>query len=165
MIVEIYELNQTEEEMEAESEERKELIRDLDLKEKQAQVVPFPEMSVSDQRVWHELLPFKARVNDYTGYIPTKVLRTFKAFKDDFRIIHIWSDRAGDPILVGEKDGNSFLLARWGEAIEPFESLREKAIRSWKDKRRASAEACLASVDNDALRHFSGEWVGGRIHE
>lgn len=165
MIVEVYEQQQTEEEAEAENEERRELIQALGLKVKEIPAIPFPEMSESDARIWSEILPFQANVVDYTGYIPTKVLRTFKAFRDEFDKIQIWSDRAGDPILVGIKSSNKFLMARWGEALESFELLKEKAVAMWKAKRKADCERFIASIDRDALQHFSGHWVEYTIHQ
>lgn len=163
MIVEIYELLQTEEEHQAEEQERTELIRELGLKEAEPSVVPFPEISVSERRTYETLFPEMTDVPSYRGYLPTRVLRTYKAFREEFNRIEVWSDRANDPIMVGKKGNNVFLMARWGDAIDPLPVLREKAIMLWKERRKASLEKMSRSVDIDAVEYFSGKWIVSHV--
>lgn len=145
-------------------------------------LIPFPKMTAAEVRVWEEYCPDKKKLQDYSAtLIPYEIL-TFATlidqrgyFKDQVAEgkekakkgwLEIWSESREDidPLLVGcigENDWNhdKYLLGRWGISLRPFEEIRRMAMESWKSKRKAEAEAKLATLDHDANKHFAGEWV------
>lgn len=167
MDVQIYEQG-TDKTHEAEDQERQSLLIDLGItREEQQDVIPFPELSRGEYRVYETLFPGHHAWDKYPGYIPTRVLRTIKAYRETFVAIEVWADQKADPVLIGRKEKHSsdgcFLLARWGAAIEPFDVLRIRAMELWGAKRKASIEAVLLSVPADTLAYFNGEYVGSPI--
>jgi hypothetical protein len=164
MQIEIYETQTTIEEVEADDQERAALVTELGLTESQVErTIPFPELSQGQYRVYEQLFHAHALWGEYRGYLPTRVLRTIKMYKDEFHRVEVWSDLENDPVLVGRTkqhgEAGCFLLARWGEALAPFAELRARALELWKAAHRANLTGALATLDEDALKHFNGEWV------
>jgi hypothetical protein len=145
-------------------------------------LIPFPKMTAAERRVWEEYCPEKKKLQEYSAtLIPYEILTLATLveqrgyFKDQpaegkekpkLGWIEVWSESREDidPLLVGcigESDWShdSYLLGRWGIALRPFEEIRKMAVESWKAKRKAKAEAVIATLDNDANEHFSGGWV------
>ena len=145
-------------------------------------LIPFPKMNASEQRVWGEYCPDKKKLEDYGAtLIPYEILTLIQLvdqrgyFKDQPAVgkekpklgwIEVWSESREDidPLLVGcigenTYSNDKYLLGRWGIALRPFEDIRKIAIEGWKAKRKAAAEAQLATLDHDANTHFGGGWA------
>jgi len=141
---------------------------------------PYREMNIKELKVYECLFPVKTEIKNYKqGMIPLRVLQV-AAHADSlgyFNGLYVWSERSRprDPLLVGlKKQQNSwggtdhvfFILARWGEALESFEVLYERAknelIEDFKSKAisgKAKCNAALNSLESLALSHLSGEFV------
>jgi len=85
--------------------------------------------------------------------IPKEVRDIIEATERHFDSLQIWTPeffpapRIGpSPILVGHSQGQYWLLARWAEALEPFEDI--KARMSSKNGRKAT---CIRGVKNGFL--------------
>lgn len=145
-----------------------------------ATLCPYAEMDATTHRVYQALLPDSMKLGDYDrGPIPLRVLQVAALAEREswFDKLQVWcspSSADKDPLLVGirSKPGTYgqetrlFLLARWGEVLQPFEELVELARDRWVAKRKAEleeriadAQTKLASIGALAVKHFAGEWV------
>jgi len=134
---------------------------------------PYRKMSVQEFRVYSELFPAHSKIEDYSdSMIPLRVLQVAAHAKElgIAKEIQVWGERGKpvDPILVGTVGYNEppFLLARWGEALAPFDELYEKAKKKMVEKYKAEAakkiadmKAVLEAPESLALEHLNGGWV------
>lgn len=143
---------------------------------------PYRVMNRVEEMVYRTLYPERASIEDYrNGMIPLRVLQIAAHAKDRFGLVEVWSEATAqtDPVLVGIETrpnranpawGNErlhFILARWGEALEPFAKLREKAIevlaersKIGAEKAKADAERIIANPRSHALGVLNGTEVG-----
>lgn len=104
--------------------------------------VPYRVMSTTEHRVYSLLLPDRVALKEYRGQmIPLRVLQVaaHAASLDHFKRIEVWHDEGkDDPLLVGSMSSydfsrpdprESFILARWGNVLQPFEELLIEAKR------------------------------------
>lgn len=143
--------------------------------------VAFRRMTEVEKDVYELLFPEKSDVLKFdTEIIPVRVLEILRDAKDlnQFITFEVWHSRTKkeDPILVGiagERQPQTwnqnyisvsarFLIARWGDALLPFEKLCEQAKRLWVAKEKlAATEAIqdgqkkLANVELEADKKFS----------
>lgn len=124
-------------------------------------IFQFRQMSEEEGKVFGFLFPCSTVIEDYNEFIPNEVLEAYKEFKDTcpYRVIKIKVMHVKtydpDPLLVADvriKDSNydfpdaQIIIARWGDALEPFEKLREKAVKLWKAARLASLKKIQRQV-------------------
>ena len=71
-----------------------------------------------------------------------------------------------DPIVIGKKDGQLFLIARWGDVLDNFEQLAKRAKARWIKEKTADIEAAMSRQKRDleqlehlAVKFFRGESV------
>lgn len=137
--------------------------------------VQFPEMTAQEHAVYGELFPQRTPVADYAAaLIPLRVLQliAYATEQEQFTSIEVWHKRVRDPdpILVGKRKGDKvFLMARWGDALQPFARLAEEArahatvrIRGVLQKVSAELQGHLAPGGAEALaqRLIAGErWM------
>lgn len=112
--------------------------------------VAFRKMTLFEVDVYSLLFPEKSKVEEFeTEIIPIRVLSLLKEAKDSefFIKFEVWhsSTKKEDPILVGVTgkldpqtwnqhyitDAQHWLIARWGDALLPFDTLREQAKKLW----------------------------------
>lgn len=150
-------------------------------------LIPFPKMNATEQRIWSEYCPEKKKLQEYSAtLIPFEILTLIqlveqrgyfhdqlapapvkgKEQKPKLGWLEIWSESREDidPLLVGcigesTWGADYYLLGRWGIALRKFEDIRTMAMESWKAKRKAKAEMLLASIDHDTNEHFGGGWI------
>lgn len=118
--------------------------------------IPYPIMKASEKAVYEQICTSKADLVDYSaGIIPLRVLQVAAHARDIFEGLEVWYPdiHDPDPILVGKRKppGRTygqeyFLLARWGEVLEPFEELAAKAEKLLKDDWKNRAETKLAEI-------------------
>jgi hypothetical protein len=97
---------------------------------------PYPKLSAVQSTVFHALFPQETKLEEFSsGIIPLRVLQVAAFCKEQplLKRLVIWhpEDIRKDPILLGrtaEYGGDYYLLARWGDALESFEKLQEKAL-------------------------------------
>lgn len=102
--------------------------------------MPYPEMTDDQEFVFSILFPEKQKIEEYdSGIIPIRVLQVIAFCKDNhfFDSLRIWHSakrKDKDPVLVGyikDKETSwrekSYVLARWGDALLPFEELMAQA--------------------------------------
>lgn len=173
MLVETYEIeecttgDQTPIEVESEAEH---LIGELGLKgqeqllvvddEGDAHRIPYQRMSQEEMKVYKTLYP---ETDDHTEYssgpFPLRVLQVIAHGRTLFDSMAVWYPQTSDPdpVLVGwladDSGGDTpFMLARWGDAIEPFEVLYERAVETvsttWKANAEDVASRCMAFMDS-----------------
>lgn len=155
------------------------LIEKLDLEGQQSlisadsegkdQRIPYPKMKAEEERVFLTLYPVKSKVNKYSaGIIPLRVLQIIAWGKDIFESMEVWHARVADPdpVLVGLLDGDTFLLARWGNALRPWKELQEEAkehlLQTWTRKAKnlkAECEQFLIGLESKVEAYLSGEYV------
>lgn len=153
------------------------LIEKMGLEGQQALMIdtnercPYREMSIEERNVYSVLFPEKTDVKKYSyGYIPLRVLQ-IAAHADSMGIytsIFVWSERVKptDPILVGvmKKDEVFHILARWGEALDSFDKLKEKAITVLMAKRIAGYKTQIAESEKN-LKAICRETVAESFNE
>ena len=96
---------------------------------------PYPALSKVQKLIYSTNFPVAEEVTKFSNeIIPLRVLQVI-AFCRDFeqtRHMEIWHTGVAqkDPVLIGRKErysGVVYILARWGNALESFESLTQKA--------------------------------------
>jgi len=114
---------------------------------------PYPVMTKLEALVYSTCFPQKTKLQDFAvEIIPVRVLQV-AAFCRDFSqtaYLEIWHPPISkvDPILVGRKScysGEQYILARWGSALLPFETLLEQA----KEKYKKVATLKLMKLESD----------------
>jgi len=135
--------------------------------------IPYRRMTAEEVRVYGVLYPEHATVTAYdVAPIPLRVLQVSAHGRELFDQLEVWGPvtEDPDPILVGIiKKGHReehHLLARWGDALLPFQELYEKAeaaiTKRWKAKAEEVAAECMAFMDAPSAcvhRYLAGEWV------
>lgn len=102
--------------------------------------MPYPQMTDDQDFVYSTLFPEKSKVERYSsGIIPIRILQVISFLKENnfFEKIEIWHSstrKDKDPVLVGYAKNlettwrdDTFLIARWGDALLPFEELMKQA--------------------------------------
>lgn len=140
---------------------------------------PYRVMTKTEFRVYECLYPDKVELAQYhASMIPLRVLQVAAHAKslNIYKGIYVWCElgRPTDPVLVGEfvpdpvypHSTVSHILARWGDALESFDVLYEKAKKKTMDKMRLDMEevkrrasAIEGSLEFHAVKYLSGEWV------
>lgn len=140
------------------------------------QVFPYRKMTRAECNVYGALCPRKTEISEYKdGMIPLRVLQVAAyvketGFIDSLVVWHPESADVKDPILVGLKGGNVYwpneiyLLARWGEVLEPFSELKKMAaerlvpiIRNQVQTAIGEAQADLNKIDSFVERLVNGD--------
>lgn len=114
-------------------------------------VNPFRTMTMHEYAAYKCFLPRHVRVSDYANPIPIRVLEILALAKslDFFTSFEIWSND-DDPLLVGVKDHQHYLLARWGESLLSFAEI-EATIGK---KMREALKACITMTDHMLIEKF-----------
>lgn len=139
---------------------------------------PYRKMTIKEARVYEHLYPHKISIEDYReSMIPLRVLQVAAHAKElnFYKKVVVWCEhgRPTDPVLVGvvQNGQNSWqedvhILARWGDALESFEVLYEKAKKSLIEEYRLKiievkqrASQIETSLEFHATKHLSGEFV------
>lgn len=123
---------------------------------------PYRKMSAEEMAVFSAILPRQVPLAKYSdGPVPLRVLQIAAHAKDLYENLVVWCPANADdpdPLLVGVNGYSSwsktaretFILARWGEILEPLDALRDKArgiLRSAIGARIADAKAKLAAFE------------------
>lgn len=135
--------------------------------------VPFEYMNTVSKRVYETICPQKINYKKYSKTtIPLEVLSLIALSEKEhyFEEIQIWyDDKSPDPLAVGfiKKDSwtyDFYLIARWGDVLRPFDELKEKAIKVYKNSyllnlRRTLAETNekIANIDNNVALYFDAQ--------
>jgi hypothetical protein len=100
--------------------------------------IPYRVLTFEERFVFKTLFPERSEVKAYSdGPIPLRAMEVIKTVREldhpDLGYLEIWHPKKGldDPILVARKSTYSdpvYLLARWGQALLPFDQLRKLAI-------------------------------------
>lgn len=109
---------------------------------------PYRLMSPAEHKVFSLCFPERVKLEDFSaGIIPVRVLQVAAFCKDSppsgkWAGLYVWHSGSAkeDPLLVGHTEqwgGQFYLLARWGDALAPFEELTAKAKRIWITKAKA----------------------------
>lgn len=137
---------------------------------------PYRAMTKKELRVYETLFPDKVSINVYReSMIPLRVLQvaSHAISLGIYQEIQVWCETGKpiDPILVGfiktgEYSGDHHILARWGEALESFEVLYEKAKHQVMEDYRLKMQETdrrvkevLNSLEGKAVEFLNGGWV------
>ena len=158
---------------------RKDLLEKLQLKEQQKMFaedvgIPYQRLTTVGRNIWGAFCPYKAKLADFKGYIPTRVLEIIETNQIKFGRIEVWSEEETnpDPVLVGivGQDYTTtqayYLIARWGESLLSYAEVVKIARDKWTNRRRnklmakiKEAEKDVATLERDADEHFDGRFV------
>lgn len=132
--------------------------------------IPYPKLTALQRVVFETMFPNKTPVENYSdGIIPLRVLQVVAYCRENrlHKRLEVWHPEPGevDPVLIGTdrestySAGDDYLLARWGEALEPFNALAEKAKAKWVAIKRLQITKCLreAQSDLDMLGEIAAE--------
>lgn len=140
--------------------------------------LPYRVMTNEESAVYGACFPNRTKVEFYSdGIMPLRVLQVVAHCKEAgfFQAIYVWHPARGvkDPVLVGLRkerpEGQQwdsevlYILARWGESLEPLESLKKTAkkilMARWKAKLESTMSQCqagLACVESVAENMLNG---------
>jgi len=98
-------------------------------------VIPYPELSGEELRVWQKYLPIRRGIRNLSSlFIPDAVIAEIKKATRSFERIEIWS-RAGDPMavgVIGEEKPRYFSIVRWGDAELTLAQVKRRLrIEKW----------------------------------
>lgn len=168
MKVEVYRTDEVACEPVEELPETKELIAELGLDGQAALISPeslerfsWRALRKHEAFVLTELCPARTAIEAYgADTIPLRVLRLVKEIREDFVKLEVWHPESAekDPFLIGyrskEWNAQAFLIARWGEELDAWGTMEEKALVRWRERRKAllvkissEVKAALESVD------------------
>ena len=132
--------------------------------------IPFMRMDSRMQRVYETLCPTLSTLHDFSVEpIPTKVLDILSLCEKEHyfeKICVRYSNGAPDPIVVGYKNNEQYMIAQWSRELMAYAEAEKLAIARWIKQSRdqvkakmAECEAFLKVVDEKATAHFTGGWV------
>jgi hypothetical protein len=102
---------------------------------------PYRTMTAEESAIFGAVLPRHVTIDRYNDApIPLRVLQVAAHARtiDMFNRIEVWcpaNPAAPDPLLIAwsgkefSRDRKAFILARWGEVLEPLDVLRDKAAQ------------------------------------
>src|SRR5215467_10893941 len=98
-------------------------------------VIPYPELSGEELRVWQKYLPMRRGIRNLSSlFIPDVAIPEIKKATRSFERIEIWS-RAGDPMavgVIGEEKPRYFSIVRWGDAELTLAQVKRRLrIEKW----------------------------------
>lgn len=114
---------------------------------------PYRKMTLDERHVYNAICPKVTKLKDFADSpIPVRVLQVASHAKDIFDEIFVWSATDADikdPVLVGRNSPTSysheyFILARWGEVLEPFDKLLKMAADMCRAKRKTALQKALS---------------------
>jgi hypothetical protein len=131
--------------------------------------MPYRIMTAEEQSVYGTLCPTKVKFEEYAqDLIPLRILEVAREalkFKDDndrsffnkgLLVWHPKSAEEKDPILVGVWEDpaksyiqKTYILARWGEILEPFKKLRSMAAGRLRSERTTGLLEAISMLKND----------------
>jgi hypothetical protein len=131
--------------------------------------VPFRAMTDEEDVVYSLLCPQQESMLTYSNSpIPYRVLEIGKLAQDTgyFEKIEVWDRKSAvihDPVLIGyRKDGSyswtKFILARWGQELEAFSVLKEKATAIVKERKIAKLTKILTEVKGEIESVKAGDF-------
>lgn len=134
--------------------------------------MPYRQITAEERAVYGAVMPYRTELRSYRdGAIPLRVLQIAAHAKELFDSLEVWHPEAGrdDPLLVGYKKSgqwgrDTYILARWGEELVDFETLRTKArkiIRAKVEADIASAEAKIAQYKAGMVNAIDSYLLGG----
>lgn len=117
---------------------------------------PYPRLTAVQEVVFKALFPQETTLEKFnSGIIPLRVLQVAAFCKDQPMIkrLVVWhpQDVKKDPVLLGSDSsygGPYFLLARWGDALQPFEKLQEMALPIIKASMKEKAAEIRESLES-----------------
>ena len=123
----------------------------LKLCQEGASPIPFRIMSKEEQRVYNTLLTSHCAVKEFASeMIPLRVLSLIALAEKEqyFYGVSVWySEMDKDPIVIGKQEEvyNSplFLIARWGEELESFVILKQRAIEKAVATKKSQLTECI----------------------
>lgn len=128
---------------------------------------PYRLLTTLETNTCSVLFPEHTRLENYAqGPIPLRVLQVAAHAKETglFKHLEVWhpaNPYDKDPVLIGiatdprpHWDWNSvpFLLARWGDALQSWDELAEKARKIWIVRMEAKLKALQLKAGNDLAR-------------
>lgn len=134
---------------------------------------PYRRMTTEEQRIYGAILTQHTDLGMYDdAVIPLRVMQIISHVRENcsavIKHLEVWHPRTGsDPLLVGRKEkylDDAWILARWGEVLEPLSVLRHKVIVSLTEKAKAEGQKLLAelqmaisSPEARVLKYLDGE--------
>ena len=110
------------------------------------EAIPYPKISDDDWEVWTTFLPIRTEIDPefltgrspqmYVQTLPPKVRGELKKADRFFDRVEVWGKREieKDPIAVGYRSNDRYLIARWGmEDLIPFRVMKKymPLMRAW----------------------------------
>lgn len=125
--------------------------------------IPYPKITALQRLVFTTLFPTKTTVESYSeGIIPLRVLQVVAYCRENhlYSRLEVWHPEPGkvDPVLIGTNraseyhSGDDFLLARWGDSLQPFEKLIELAKVKWLAGKRLQITKAIQEAKSDLER-------------
>jgi hypothetical protein len=102
------------------------------------EAIPYPTISDEDWKVWTAFLPVRTEIDEkflsgtsprlYAQTLPPRVRDEIQRANRFFDRVEVWGKREieKDPIAVGYRGNDRYLIARWGmEMLVPFEVIKK----------------------------------------
>lgn len=145
------------------SEEQKQLIEKLGLRgqtsifdsSKDGSAKPYRQMTQVEFFVYSRCFPRTVKLEDFNDHvIPLRVLQAAALCKERgwFEQLWVMMQEVGkdDPVLVGSSSRHSIsdghLIARWGDALLPFDQLAKQARARFRDEVQANANEQISKI-------------------
>ena len=122
-------------------------------------LVPYRKMTHDEAFVYSNLCPERCKLERFgESLIPLRVLQVAAHAKgcglfDELWVWHAANADVKDPVLVGIKgsewNGERYILARWGEVLDSFESMKAQAVILWRNRTRMSLARIIAKAQQE----------------
>jgi hypothetical protein len=129
-----------------------------------SEICPYRQMTQEEFGVYSHLCPVKTAIKKFAAEaIPLRVLQVAAHAHSlgFFESLEVWHTKGAseikDPVLVAKRKRDQFttdffILARWGEELEPLADLRVKAIKAARGNRVAALKKVKDRVERDINR-------------
>jgi hypothetical protein len=116
--------------------------------------IPYRLITKEELAIFGAIMPRRTSLARYSdGAIPLRVLQVAAHAQTIFNELEVWHPEPGrdDPLLIGIKTSDkwqrdTYILARWGEVLEPLDVLRAKARQTILANCRAKIEEAKGKI-------------------
>lgn len=126
---------------------------------------PYRQITAEEEFVYRSICPATSKPEDYaSGAMPLRIMQVLAHAKSlgcftEFEVWHPTDFTVKDPVLIGLAQDPRFdaathpwmkvrhIIARWGETLDSFATLKEQAVKSYRSRITAELNEAKAGLD------------------
>jgi len=147
------------------------LISKRESETKQVERCPYRQIRGDERFVYHQLCPRETDLKSFSECpVPLRVLQVIAHAESLglFKLFRVWSAEGAvkDPVVLAYEEEETYkssnvpyILARWGEELDEWAILVEKAVAKWREKAIAALVKIQSQVKGD-LEALESKGIG-----